>query len=568
MINFTNLKLKNFRSYGNTITSYNFKLGFDLISASNGAGKSSLLQSLTYCLFGKIPRLKINELINNINNSDLWVEVEFMKKNDTYRVVRGEKPKIFEIYKNDVLVDQRSTIPEYQEKLEKDILGINIQSFQMLVSIDTTLLNKSFITMPEAERRQFLETILDIRILHFINQIISSKISFISTQKTEYEYKISARKHMYDAETKKLEDIIRINEDITNNGNQILIDRQTVVDDLKNKLKLYDKAFSKIEQSKIDIIPFQDEYIKLTSIMKNLKSQYKEVEKNIMTLETIRDNAIECQSCGHINAKEDISLSKFELLENEKMFLRNELLNIKDLIDTNTEKRTKLEDIISEDARLTNNKRVVQKEYEKSLVEYEKAKQFKLLPENIDEINKLKNEIEIFEQEYLNLKSIEDTLVGFKKIVGEDGIKKKIFEKYIPLFNTYLNEFLREFDLNYTIAFNEKFEITILERREERNYYTFSASEKMRINLVIMFAFLKLVESRNGFSMNILMIDELLDNALSSEVQEMVLKFLKYKINTKNKIIVSHNSSINVELFDRVFTINKENNFSKLNIKD
>lgn len=193
---------------------------------------------------------------------------------------------------------------------------------------------------------------------------------------------------------------------------------------------------------------------------------------------------------------------------------------------------------------------------------------FKLLPENIEDITKIQTEIEIFSTEYEKLLETEQKLLIIKKLVSDDGIKKKIFERYIPVFNKFLNEFLLEFNLSYTIIFNEKFEISIMERNEERGYHTFSASEKMRINLAIMFGFLKLIEKRNSFSMNVLLIDELLDNSLSAEVQELVLKFMKYKIENKDKIVVSHNNNINLELFDRSFGILKEKGFSTIQIKE
>jgi DNA repair exonuclease SbcCD ATPase subunit len=568
VINFESIKFKNFRSYGNVFSEYNFKSGFDLISGSNGSGKTSLLQSMTYGLFGKIPKIKIQELINSTNGTDLQVHITFVKRKDRYTVIRGEKPKIFEIYKNGELIDQKSRSLDQQEFLEKEILGINLSSFQMLVSLDTALLNKSFITMQEFERRQFLETILDIRILFFINQIINQRTSLLKTSKTEIEYKIKTRREILDSETKKYNDIVRINKDITENGNSMILSRQSKVENLKEKLQKYTQAFQKIEDSKTVLVKFELMLEHITKEINSFTTQYKETEKKIIKLEAIKAAAIKCEECGHVNTTEEISEDYLNTLYETKTVLKENLKSLKEDYNRVKEDISVQSRIVNEENRLRANENTTREELNQALVELEKAKSFKLLPENKDEINKLETELEIFRTGYENILNTEEKLILIKKLVSDDGIKKKIFERYIPVFNKYLNEILLEFNLSYTIIFNDKFEISIYDRNEERGYHTFSASEKMRINLVIMFSFLRLIEKRNSFSMNILLIDELLDNALSAEVQELVLRFMKYKIENKDKIVVSHNNNINLELFDRTFSIVKEKGFSSIIIRN
>lgn len=568
MIIFESIKFKNFRSYGNNFSEYNFKNGFDLISGANGAGKTSSIQALTYGLFGRVPKIKIAELINSINNSDMQVIVSFYKRKDKYVIIRGEKPKIFEIYKNDELIDQKSRALDQQEYLEKEVLGINLASFGMLVSLDTSLLNKSFITMQDFERRQFLETILDIRILFFINQIISQRMSILKTSKTEFEFKLKTRKEILESETKKYNDIVRINKDIMENGNSMIITRQEKVDSILEKLEKYNIAFAKIEEAKISLTSLEVSQTHISKEIETFKQEYKDTEKRIIKLDAIKNAAIVCEECGHINTQEKISDDYYDSLIQRKNSLKETLKTLKLDFDRIQVEIDRIRKITQEENRLKINQRTTKEELIQTQQELEKAKNFKMLPENIDDILKIQTEIEIFSAEYEKLLETEQKLLIIKKLVSDDGIKKKIFERYIPVFNKFLNEFLLEFNLSYTIIFNEKFEITILERNEERGYHTFSASEKMRINLAIMFGFLKLIEKRNSFSMNILLIDELLDNSLSAEVQELVLKFMKYKIENKDKIVVSHNTNINLELFDRSFGIIKEKGFSTIQIKE
>lgn len=563
MITFETLRLKNFRSYGNNFTEISFRDGFDLLAAKNGAGKSSCIQSLTYCLFGKVPKLKISELVNNINQSDMLVETEFRKNKDSYKIIRGEKPKIFEIYKNGELIDQKSKSLDYQDMLEKEILGINLSSFQMLVSLDTSLLNRSFITMSEGDRREFLETILDIRVLYFINQILTTRLNLIKTQKTELMYKIKIRNDSLENELKKQEEIKKINDDITKNGNQILKERIEKLDELKNKLPLYEEAFRRISENESIVETLTKEIDEIQKEIKSQKNKYTKIEQELYRVNAIINAAIKCEKCDHVNTSEDIAETYVENLEIEKESLRKLLLELKDNYDSKQTSLKKSQKIVDEKTRIRNNKKNLEDEISYFEDEVEKARNFQLLPENDDEVEKLKTELGIFSIELSDVEDNECKLNTIKKLISDDGIKKKIFEKYIPIFNLFLNEFLIEFSMPYTVLFDDTFNIKILDRGEERGFYTFSASEKMRINLAIMFSFLKLIETRKGMSFNLLLIDELLDNALSTEMLDIILKFIKYKIDNKNKIIISHNTSLDLEMFDRCFTVEKQNNFSE-----
>lgn len=568
MIVFKNLRVKNFRSYGNKFTEFNFESGFDLISANNGAGKSSLMQSLTWCLFGKIPKLKISELINNINNKDMEVQLDFQKGTDSYKIIRAEKPKKFEIYKNNELIDQQSTVMGYQEKLEKEILGINLNTFNMLVSLDTSLLNKSFITMSTSERRDFLEVVLDIKILYYINQIITVRLNLLKTQRTELEYKLKTRNEMLNSEKNKYNDIVRINKDITENGNHMVKEKESKVKDLEEKLLKYDVAFEKIQESQKLSTELESELKELNKKLEDYKKKYKKCEKDIIHIEAIKNAAVECVSCGHVNMTEDIDEIEYKSLYELKNTLKEDLIDFKNKKDQLEIEYNKQLKIVNEKKRLQINQKSTKDELEYSKKDLEKTKNFKLLDENKEDIDRIQGEISVFNTELININNEEDRLNNIKILVSDDGIKKKIFQKYIPIFNKNLNEILGNFHLGYNIIFNEKFEIKILDRGEERSFYSFSASEKMRINLAIMFSFLKLVESKNGFSINVLIIDELLDNALSSESRDLVLRFLNYKINNKNKIIISHNVDIDLTTFDRIFNIKKENGFSSLQRKE
>jgi hypothetical protein len=452
--------------------------------------------------------------------------------------------------------------------LEKEILGINLQSFQMLVSVDTALLNKSFITMSATERRDFLETILDIKILYFINQVIGTRLSIIKTFKTELEYKLKNRQDLFESEKKKYSDIVRINADLTANGTKLVEDAQSIVDARREKLDQYKEAFIRIKQAE-ELM--QESSLRLEGIKASISkhtSDLKKHEKELIRLKAIKDAAVECAKCGHENITEDITEETFLLVQQTLDDAKLALSDLTKEYDTENVTFEKHEKIVREKQRLKVNAMSTKEEYDQAVSELERAKNFKLLPENYEDVSNLEQEISVFETEYSDICKTEDNLVSIKKLVSDDGIKKKLFEKYIPIFNTYVNEHLAEFNVQYVIIFNDKFEITIYDRNEERSFYTFSASERMRINLAIMFGFLRLIETRNGTSMNILIVDELLDNALSAEITNLVLRFIKYKIKDKNRMVISHKTDLELELFDRHFVVTKENGFSKLKISE
>lgn len=565
MIEFIDIKIKNFRSYGNKVSTFTFKEGFDLISASNGAGKSSLIQSITYALFGKIPKMKISELINNHNKKNLYIELTFKSKNSIYVIHRGEKPKIFSIFKDGVLIDTKSRNLDYQEMLEKEIINISLQSFQMLVSLDTTLLNKSFITMNTTERRDFLENILDIKVLYFINQIITTKLKMFKTNEVELNFKIKSRKEILLSEEQKYNDILRINKELQDDNHEHLLAKENKKMVTQEKIEKYIHAFDKIEKQVILKNELKISFEILKNKISTLKEQYQTVNTSITTISTIKDTSVDCKKCGYnsYTSEKDLELTLIEEQSNKDK-LKGELLITKTELEHITSKLSKCTDIINKKASMTSNRDHLIESLHDLERDIAKTKSFKMLPEDNTRIIELKTEIKLYEGEYSSLVKNIDIHSHIKSIVSDDGIKKSIFERYIPLFNKHINEILPKFNISYNVIFDSKFNVDILDRGVQRSFYTLSASEKMRVNLCVIFAFSKILESKNSSSINLMVFDEILDNALSPATQELVLNYIKYNITNKNILVISHNPVLNTEMFDRTFMIEKINGFSNL----
>lgn len=565
MLNLKSIEIKNFRSYGNSPVLFEFNNGMTLIKGLNREGKSSTIMAITYALFGKIKGITIKELVNSINKSNLLVKLVFEINDIEYKIVRGDFPKVFDIYKNNKKIESNNRIQTEQELLERDILGISLNTYNTLISLDSTLISKSFFTMSKNQRKTFLEEILDIKILYYLAIEAKTKMNIISTNKIDKEYQYKNVMNSIDAEEQRLNEIKQINEDLMNTSkNQIqelndCVSKYRInIEELEKELNDISKIETKYREFKKEI----QEMIEKKNIFikqgKTESSRYK--KKN--NVKKVFQNCIGCNKLSSIiTCKiDDITINNIKDDINTK---KEEIIKIMSIISDKESECKSLEDRI-------NSKYAVQSNIDKyfSLIKHNqneivKINNYKIWPEDTFKLDTLKSEKEDILQELSNINKDKKSLEIILELVSDNGIKKQIFTKYIPLFNSYLNKYIAKFDLPYNILFNELFEVKILERGVERNYMSFSGSEKLRLSLAIIFSFVKLVETRNAFSINIMAIDELLDGTLSSDNVDLILQFLKDNFKNKEILAISHRQ-LDKEIFDRIYQIKKINNFTKI----
>jgi len=543
LLNLKSIEIKNFRSYGNSPVLFEFNNGMTLIKGLNREGKSSTIMAITYALFGKIKGITIKELVNSINKSNLLVKLVFEINDIEYKIVRGDFPKVFDIYKNNKKIESNNRIQTEQELLERDILGISLNTYNTLISLDSTLISKSFFTMSKNQRKTFLEEILDIKILYYLAIEAKTKMNIISTNKIDKEYQYKNVMNSIDAEEQRLNEIKQINEDLMNTS-------KNQIQELNDSVSKYRINIEELEKELNDISKIETKYREFKKYKK--KNNVKKVFQNCIGCNKL-SSIITCKidDITINNIKDDINTKK------------EEIIKIMSIISDKESECKSLEDRI-------NSKYAVQSNIDKyfSLIKHNqneivKINNYKIWPEDTFKLDTLKSEKEDILQELSNINKDKKSLEIILELVSDNGIKKQIFTKYIPLFNSYLNKYIAKFDLPYNILFNELFEVKILERGVERNYMSFSGSEKLRLSLAIIFSFVKLVETRNAFSINIMAIDELLDGTLSSDNVDLILQFLKDNFKNKEILAISHRQ-LDKEIFDRIYQIKKINNFTKI----
>lgn len=560
------IKMKNFKSFGNSSSTFEFKNGMTLIKGKNAQGKSTTIQALEFGLFGKVQGFKLNDLINNINKKNLEVEVIY-ENDSTYKIRRNLAPKKFEIYKDGKLLQSNSSTKIDQEFLEKDILGINYSSFKQLISLDGSLITRSLINMSKGDRKEFIENILDIKILKYINNLAKGKLNHYKTMITECEYKINSCSVLINSELEHNEKIQRINNKLKNEGVSIQEGIQKDIKISRDKINKLNSSLDIITDLEKTLNDLEDKSKDLDKELQNKKKKAKTDYMNLCSLQEKNKTFNLCMGCEKLHkviGKIDISEDN---IKKEKDKLKEIKFSIQEKEKEKTEHIFKIQNLskkISKKHTYAFEIEQLKEKIKRLQYTYSKAKNYSIIETDlskIDELNKELKEIKDSLNEYTKYKNIYNTVI---QLVSDNGIKKQIFMKYIPIFNSNLKLYSSEFGLDYNVFIDENFEIKLLDASTERNYNTFSASERLRLSLVIIFSFIRLIEIRNSFKSPILMIDELLDSSLSMENVIIVLDFLKNTFSSEKEIIIISHRDLDKEMFDRIFEIRKEENFSKI----
>lgn len=570
MIVFKKIKYKNFLSTGNAYTTIELnKHKTTLIVGENGAGKSTVLDALTFGLFGKSFR-KINkpQLVNSITNSETVVDVEFSVGSTNYRVVRGIKPTVFDIYKNGDLVNQSADSKDYQDILEKQILKINYKSFcQVVVLGSATFL--PFMQLPTPQRREIIENLLDLEIFTIMNSLLKDKvlenkekISECLNNKKIFEEKIKLTKE-HIAIIKKNEsanlqeklDEIETSKNTISELNKSLIDLTTSKEDLTKKLKNESKFKEKIQT--------------MLDLKGKIENNIEIIEKDILFFEK-NDNCPTCKQTiddkfknKTVDEKRTESKQKKDAVEQLKDKIKDIEVKTGEFIQI----RNDINDIILQE-RQTQVKIHSLETYIESL-----NRDVEKIKTNSNSIQE--NKIDEYEKELISIESIYNELIKERNVLSassvllkDNGIKSKIVKKYIPIINKLINKYLASLNFFVKFELDEEFNEKIKSRhRDEFSYTSFSEGERMRINLAILFTWREISRLRNSINTNILIMDEVFDSSLDSNATEEFLKLINAQDNKSNIFVISHKTDQLTDKFDKVIRFNKVKNFSKLQAK-
>jgi len=566
-IRFSKIRYKNFLSSGNIFSEIELlKHKTTLIVGKNGAGKSTILDAIVFALYGK-PFRKITkpQLINSINKKDMLVEVEFYILDDQYMIRRGAKPNIFEIFKNGKMIDQNSTMAEYQDFLEQNILKMNLKSFVQIVILGSATY-VPLMQLTAQNRREVIEDLLDIQVFSTMNVLLKQKISDNKNLIQENGYEINV------LETKI--------ESARDNNNSIKKIKQIQVDDIKEKVK---KQLEIIEQETYAVETIQDEIALLIESISDkqvMKNKYDKMKELRYSLETNKNNIIKeisfydnhdnCPTCkqgiAHVFKDETVTNKKSEvqtIIDGiSKLDIKMDEVNVRLIEISKTEDGIQKKNItIGEHRGDIRMAKSTLSEYKNELNEAEKEVR------TIDEskIVELSDELKEAHKAQEGLYEDKETLNIVSSMLKDGGIKTRIIKQYIPVMNKLINKYLAEFELFVEFHLDENFNEVIKSRfRDEFSYMSFSEGEKMRINLAILLTWRSVSKMRNSVSTNLLIFDEIFDGSLDNVGVDSLIKVLNGMTGGDNIFVISHKGDALMDHFDSTIKVEKQKNFSQI----
>ena len=569
MIIFETLSYRNFLSTGNYKTTINLiKSNNTLISGYNGAGKSTMLDALTYALFGKSFRgTKIPQLINSINNRDCVVEIEFSVGRDSYKIIRGLKPKIFEIHKNGDLLDQDAKSRDYQKILEEQILKMTYKSFCQVVILGSSNY-VPFMKLSTTDRRLVVENLLDIDVFSIMNTLVRSRLQMVKEYIKDIDTKIEIAKSKVDEKQKLIDTLKKKSDDsIEDYKNEIELNNKEVSklqEELKNINNEVESLFAKVKDK--DDVPKR--ILKMEGLEQQLKNKIKIIEKSVKFYE---ENDT-CPSCKQdieehhkksmfgdkANERKEVEDGMSELTENinttsERMTEINEILNsINNLELQINEKQTKIN--VSLKYINTMQNRIEEVSTEGTEVQETKDELNKLIGEGKEHVERRKELVE--DKHYYSIAST---------LLKDSGIKAKIIKHYLPIMNRLINKHLTDMDFFCQFNLDENFLETIKSRhRDEFTYNSFSEGERLRIDLSLLLSWREIARLKNSVNCNLLVLDEVFDSSLDAVGTEEFLKILTSFGNRANIFVISHKSDTMTDKFEHHIVFEKKNNFSKI----
>jgi len=572
MIVFKSVQWKNFLSTGNSPNKVLLnKSQTTLIIGKNGEGKSTILDALCFSLFGK-PFRNINkgQLVNSINGKGCSVEVEFDINGKEYKIIRGIKPNVFEIWLDGEMINQDAASRDYQKILEQQILKLNYKTFTQVVILGSASF-VPFMQLPTTQRREVIEDILDIRIFSTMNQLLKEKVQETKDAITAIENEISTAKTKVDSQTQLIKTITEaktsaiesIGAKISANSTEILHaegeiqliiseidtlkasinDKETVAEDIDKAKSIRSKLLQKIETCEHNT-EFFNEHDVCPSCSQDIAEEYKEG--------IIKD----------LNAKMLDNNTKIGELETILTNLNTKLSKINEVVEKITDKNIELSTRNSTITLL--NKQIKELEAETQRVksdttniDEEKVKLKELATEAITKIH-TKTTL----QEQRNLEEVANILLK------DTGIKTAIIREYLPIMNKLINKYLQAMDAYIHFELDEAFNESVKSRfRDDFTYASFSEGEKMRIDLAILFTWRQIAKMKNSVNTNLLLLDEIFDSSLDTAGTDYFLNLMNQFGDNTNIFVISHKGDQLFDKFRSVIKFEKRNDFSVIATK-
>lgn len=569
MILFKKLRWQNLLSTGNQFTEILLnKSKSTLIVGENGAGKSTILDALSFALYGR-PFRNINkpQLMNSITGKGLVVEVEFSVGRKDFMIRRGMKPGIFEVYQNGILINQNSDVREYQEMVEKTILKMNHKSFAQIVVLGSANYIP-FMQLSAGDRRAVIEDLLDIQIFSVMNTLLKEKIAANKVAIRDAEYQIDlveqkiemTQRHIASLQTNN-DDLIKTKNDLVHELNDKISQAQSDAADLSTQVEALYLQISDSEK----VLAKRKKILELEG---KLESRIKSLRKEVEFFHD-HDNCPTCkQGIDHEFKSTRIEDRSMQLVDVEDAFkkLETEIQNVDTRINEITAINTSITRINNQISNHNNDIRA----WNNSISTLEKEiagirANTSQIDTSINEIDGLKNDQKKFHKTKYDLVDERELLDVSSSLLKDSGIKTRIIRQYVPIINKLVNKYLAALDFFVNFELDEKFNETIKSRfRDEFSYASFSEGEKMRIDLALMFTWRAIAKLRNSASTNLLIMDEVFDSSLDVGGTEEFLKILDGLTQDSNVFIISHKGDQLYDKFHSVIKFEKHKNFSRI----
>lgn len=568
MITFKTIKWRNFLSTGNQFTEVNFtKNKTNLIIGTNGAGKSTILDALCFSLFGRSFR-KINkpQLINTVNEKDCVVEVEFLIGTSEWKVIRGIKPNIFEIYCNDKVIDQVSAANDQQKWLEQTVLKMNYKSFTQIVILGSSAF-VPFMQLPTSHRREVIEDLLDIKIFSSMNTVIKEKIRKIRDEVKTLELK---KESLFD----KVEMQKNFIEELENRGNANINANKEKIANLDSEVVDCIKENTLMEDDVLKNIKKQEEVSGASGKLKKLGTLKGKISQKVSTITAehkfFNENTV-CPTCTQ-EIDEEFRINKINDAQNKAKDLQSGYKELEVAIKEEEDREHQFITLSKEITKLT---------HEVSRNNTKISGCQRQIRDLENEIQKLTNQLKNRNSEHEKLESFQESLhntydeLAIKKdsinyydfsygLLKDGGVKSKIIKKYLPLINQQVNRYLQMMDFYINFTLDEEFNETVQSPiHEDFSYASFSEGEKQRIDLALLFTWREVARMKNSVNCNLMILDEIFDSSLDSSGTEEFLKIIQFVVKDANIFVISHKAGLE-DRFESVIKFSKIKGFSRI----
>ena len=568
MILFKKIRWRNFLSTGNQFTEVNFtESQTSLIIGTNGSGKSTILDALTFALFNK-PFRKITkgQLVNTINEKECVVEIEFSVGKIEWKVVRGIKPNVFEIYKNDKILDQNSAANDQQKWLEEQVLKLNYKSFTQIVVLGSASF-VPFMQLTAPNRREVIEDLLDIKIFSVMGLMLRERIRGSNERLREF----SIRNNLVEEKIDMQKSFI---EEIEATGKKDISEKKKKLKEINGEINAYEGELQEMSDElnvlNKDVEMFSGSNKKLRKLG-NLRGK---LSQKVATIteehKFFTDNTV-CPTCTQ-SIEESFRIDKINDAKSKAKELEQGYKELEEAIRLEEERENQFKVFTSEASKLTHEiskttTRISGLENQTRDIEQEIQRIREQRESRTTErhaLDKLVGELEALQKD--QSKENENNIYNdfAYSLMKDGGVKSKIIKRYLPLMNQQVNKYLQLMDFYINFSLDEEFKETVKSPVHDKFVYeSFSEGEKMRIDLALLFTWREIARMKNSANTNLLILDEIFDSSLDGFGTEYFTKIIKYVVSDANVFVISHKTEDLIDSFDRVIRFEKTKGFSK-----